>query len=240
MYSLEDLAKSVARTNPDGSKAVKLRKTYKNHIKEHGVSGAFDSVKKEMDAPDTLLAMMLAPEEEWDAQFTRGKEFGKGLPETVMACMGKAFTMARGIIPKTSWNGAVLGELVSAPSQNESAKVMQTGNKAGAPQNPSIARTAKSDPPRPKRNLKKRTYGDSSFEGYGEGYVDDDAQETGYSGTDGEDRAGSRKRPKKVGSMLYLQTLWLTTKRLRKVTTSKIPRCVKTVTVQEWLELDSR
>lgn len=158
-----------------------------------------------MDAPDTLLAMMLAPDEEWDAQFTRGKEVGKGLPENVMAGMSKAFTMARGIIPKTSWNASVLGELVSAPSQTESAKPMQNGNKTPNPQNPSIARTAKSDLPRPKRNVKKRTYGDSSFEGYGEGYVDDDTQETGYSGTDGEDRGGSRKRPKKVCSMLYLQ-----------------------------------
>jgi hypothetical protein len=33
---------------------------------------------------------------------------------------------------------------------------------------------------------------------------------------------------------------WLTTKRLHKVTASKIPRCAKTVTVQAWLELDSQ
>jgi hypothetical protein len=158
-----------------------------------------------MDAPDTLLAMMLAPKEEWDAQYTKGKEVGKGLPENVMASMGKAFTMSSGIIPKTSWNTAVLGELIAAPTQIESAKAMQNGNKTPNPQNPSVVRTAKSDLPRPKRNVKKRTYGDSSFEGYGEGYVDDDAQETGYSTGDGDDRSGSRKRPKKVGSMLYLQ-----------------------------------
>jgi hypothetical protein len=202
---LEDLAKSVARTNPDGSKAVKLRKTYKNHIKEHGVSGAFDSVKKEMDAPDTLLAMMHAPEEEWDAQYTRGKEIGKGLPENVKASMGKAFTMARGTIPKSSWNAAVLGELIYAPSQTESAKATQNGIKIPVPQNPSVVRTAKSDLPRPKRNIKKRTYDDTSFEGYAEGFMDDDAQETGYSTAEGDDRGGSRKRPKKVCSMLYLQ-----------------------------------
>jgi hypothetical protein len=196
---LEDLAKSVARTNPDGSKAVKLR------IKEHGVSGAFDSVKKEMDAPDTLLAMMHASEEEWDAQYTRGKEVGKGLPENVKASMGKAFTMARGIIPKSSWNAAVLGELIYAPSQTESAKTTQNGIKTPVPQNLSVVRTAKSDLPRPKRNIKKRTYDDTSFEGYAEGFMDDDAQETGYSTAEGDDRGGSRKRPKKVCSMLYLQ-----------------------------------
>jgi hypothetical protein len=198
MYGLNDLAKSVARTKPDGSKAVKLRKTYKNHIKDHGVSGAFDSVKKEMDAPDTLYAMMIAPEEEWDAQHTRGKEIGKGLPENALARMGKAFTMARGVIPKTSWNNSVLGDLIPAPTPTESAKVIQNGNKTSIPQNPSVARAVKSELPRPKRNVKKRTYGDSSFEGYGEGYIDDDAQETGYSTGDGDDRGGSRKRPKKT------------------------------------------
>ena len=58
---------------------------------------------------------------------------------------------------------------------------------------------------RPKRNVKKRTYGDSSFEGYGEGYVDDDMQEMGYSTGDGEDRGGGRKRPKKVCYLLHLK-----------------------------------
>lgn len=34
LYGLEDIAKSIARTNPDGSKGVKLRKSYKNHIQD--------------------------------------------------------------------------------------------------------------------------------------------------------------------------------------------------------------
>jgi mediator of RNA polymerase II transcription subunit 19 len=32
MYNLNDLAQSLARVNPDGSKGVKLRKSYKSHI----------------------------------------------------------------------------------------------------------------------------------------------------------------------------------------------------------------
>jgi hypothetical protein len=218
-----------------------LRKTYKNHIKDHGVSGLFDSVKKEMDAPDTLYAMMIAPEEEWDAQNTRGKEISKGLSENVLASMGKAFTMARGVIPKTSWNNSVLGlEMAGGSATTDSSKAIQNGNKTPIPQNPSIARTAKSDLPRPKRNVKKRTYGDSSFEGYGEGYVDDDAQETGYSTGEGDDRGGSRKRPKKVGILLQLSSTWLTIRRLRRATASKVLPCVKIVTVPAWSALDSR
>lgn len=34
LYGLEPIAKSLARTNPDGSKGVKLRKSYKNHIQD--------------------------------------------------------------------------------------------------------------------------------------------------------------------------------------------------------------
>lgn len=34
VYGLESITKSIARTNPDGSKGVKLRKSYKNHIQD--------------------------------------------------------------------------------------------------------------------------------------------------------------------------------------------------------------
>ncbi|RLV96498.1 Mediator of RNA polymerase II transcription subunit 19 [Spathaspora sp. JA1] len=34
LYGLEPIVKSLARTNPDGSKGVKLRKSYKNHIQD--------------------------------------------------------------------------------------------------------------------------------------------------------------------------------------------------------------
>ncbi|KAK6458232.1 mediator of RNA polymerase II transcription subunit 19 [Scheffersomyces xylosifermentans] len=34
LYGLEPIAKSLARTNADGSKGVKLRKSYKNHIQD--------------------------------------------------------------------------------------------------------------------------------------------------------------------------------------------------------------
>ncbi|CAN3356368.1 mediator of RNA polymerase II transcription subunit 19 [Diutina catenulata] len=34
LYGLEPVARSLARTNPDGSKGVKLRKSYKNHIQD--------------------------------------------------------------------------------------------------------------------------------------------------------------------------------------------------------------
>jgi len=193
LYNLEDIAKSVARTNPDGSKGVKLRKTYKNHIKDHGLSGSFDSVKREMDAPETLYAMTMAPDEEWDVQYRRGREVEKGLA-SVLPNVNKALTMARGAIPKGSWNSSVLGELLVPPA--EPAKHPQSASRTPHQPNPVTSRTAKMEIQRPKRTGKKRTYNEIDFEGYGEGYVDDDSHEAGYSTGEGEGL--SRKRPKKT------------------------------------------
>lgn len=41
-YGLQDLSRQVARTNPDGTKAVKLRKSYKNQIND--LSGKFSVI----------------------------------------------------------------------------------------------------------------------------------------------------------------------------------------------------
>ena len=204
VYSLTGNAAGVARHFPDGKKNT-LRKSYKGKIKDSGISGQFDSVKKELDAPDTLFAMMMQPQEEWDAKYTLGKDIEKGIPEAVRANLGKAMTMARGIVPKEMWNNSVLGELAApAFGATPTAKPIQAGVKPAIGQNAAVARIAKGDIPRPKRNIKKRTYGDASFEGYGEGFVDDEVQDGGYSTGEGDERAMGQKRRKKVGSLIWL------------------------------------
>ena len=202
-YGLNELAETVARTNPDGSKKT-VRKTYKGHIKRVlKLSGNFDSVKKDIEAPDTLWSMMTQPDEVWNSQFGHAsKEIEIGLPQGVTGQLGKAVTMARGIIPKDAWNNSVLGELVATPTPVEPPKILQNGVKKPPSLSAAGPRTAKVEGPRPKRNIKKRTYGDASFEGYGEGFVDDDAQDGGYSTGEGDERMG-RKRPKKVCTMVY-------------------------------------
>jgi hypothetical protein len=181
---------------------VKMRKTYKNKVKDFGISGNFDSIKKERESPDSMFMMMIAPQQEWDVEHTRGKEIEKGL-DSVLGSMGKAFTMAKGKIPKSRWNSVVLGEVAASVPQTQ--PMPQNGVKTPVPNSgaPGTQRP-KSELPRPKRNVKKRTYGDSSYEGYGEGYVDDDAHETGYSTNDGDERGMGRKRPKKVCILLEM------------------------------------
>lgn len=202
---MHDVAKNVARTKPDGTKNA-LRKSYKKYLKP--ISGAFDAVKKEQDAPDTLFALLTQPDDVWEANNVLGQEIGKGLGDSVKASMGQAFMMAKGKIPKREWDESVLGQLPPANGP-DSASGMQNGSRTPVPQNAAVARPGmKTEKPRPQRNVKKRSYGDSSYEGYGEGYVDDDNQETGYSTGEGDDRGG-RKRPKKVGTLRFDLCTWL-------------------------------
>jgi len=230
----------VSRSNPDGSKKT-VRKTYKGHIKRVlKLSGNFDSLKKEIDAPDTLWSMMTQPDEVWDSQYAHvSKELDMGLPHAVTGSLGKAMTMARGVIPKDMWNNSVLGELVSPPIPTEPAKAVQNGVKRPPLQAGGVSRAAKVEGPRPKRNVKKRTYGDASFEGYGEGFVDDDGQETGYSTGEGDDRLG-RKRPKKVCNLIHRHDGTANRQRLCNQTVFKVLLLDRIATVQEWSEFECR
>lgn len=203
-YGLSDVAQTVARINPDGKKNV-IRKTYKNYIsKVFQLPGAFEADKKDTEAPDSLWAMMTQPEEVWENQYRQPtKEIGLGLSEQTVASLGKAVTMARLKSMGDAWDEGILGSH-SNKARDEAAKLAQNGARTpvhlSQAQNPAIQRSSKAEPPRPKRNIKKRSYGDASFDGYGEGFVDDDLHDGGYSTAEGDDRTG-RKRPKKSGTM---------------------------------------
>lgn len=204
------------------------------------MSGNFDSVKRGAEEPNSLVSMMCQPDEVWNAQYAQAsKEIETGIPQPVLANLGKAVTMARGVIPKDMWNSSVLGELVPPSAPAQPAKGVQNGVKTQQPPQAAGVRTVKPEVPRPKRNIKKRTYGDASFEGYGEGFVDDDAQETGYSTGDGDERTG-RKRPKKVCTWLYQHHDPANITRLYNQTVFKVRLRGKIVTVQAWLEYECR
>ncbi|KAI1462289.1 Rox3-domain-containing protein [Annulohypoxylon moriforme] len=198
MFDLTGVAAEVARTKPNGEKNA-LRKTYKGHIRTLGLSGHFDAVKKEPETLDGLLALSLVPEDSWFAMEVQGREIEKGLAQVNQAQLARATTMARGIIPKTSWDSSVLGDL--APSTMPKKAGNDQSARPTAPSTP--AASALGITPKPSKPLtpqidrarrlgKKRSYQDSSFEGYGEGYGDDDAG--GYSTGDGDDRSKLKRR----------------------------------------------
>lgn len=202
MFNLTSLASEVAREKPNGEKNA-LRKTYKGHIKRLGVAGHFDVQKKKEDAPSDFMAMLQVPELEWNVHEVKGREIGDGLSEATVSSLGRALTMAKGPIAKSVWDTSVLGELAPSngdgkipSSARETAPNTPSASTPTATDRPKMHLAPGQDPARPRRNIKKRTYGDSSYEGYGEGFPDDDGGvDTGYSTGEGE---GGQKRRKKV------------------------------------------
>lgn len=212
MFNLIGLAAEVAREKPNGEKNA-LRKTYKGHIKRLGVAGHFDVQKKKEDAPSEFMAMLQVPDLEWNVHHVKGREISDGFSDTTLANLGRAMTMAKGPISKGVWDTSVLGDL--APSNVDGSRqpssARPTAPNTPLPGTPGAMGRLKpqgalgQDPSRPRRNIKKRTYGDSSFEGYGEGFPDDDAgMDTGYSTGEGE---GSQKRRKKVNILVLKMAL---------------------------------
>ncbi|AEO56341.1 hypothetical protein MYCTH_2301145 [Thermothelomyces thermophilus ATCC 42464] len=206
MYGLTGLAAEVARVLPNGEKNA-LRKTYKGHIKRLGVQGHFDEVKQDPNREYSLTYLMKLPQDVWDYQHVRGQDIKDGFSSEVQQKLLRAMTMGKGVVPKSQWDSSVLGDLAPGKADRQSLSARPT-----APNTP-VPSAGLQGVPRPKvgtplaqpqdagrsmRNIKKRSYGDSSFEGYGEGYGDDEtAAETGYSTGEG-DMASGQKRRKKV------------------------------------------
>ncbi|QPG96929.1 hypothetical protein C2857_005501 [Epichloe festucae Fl1] len=205
IFGLAGLAAEVAREKPNGEKNA-LRKTYKGHIKRLGVAGHFDVQKKKEDAPSEFMAMLQVPELEWNVHQAKGREVTDGLSESTLSNLGRAMTMSKGPVPKSVWDTSVLGDPATTnanPSKPMSAKPSTPNTPLSSTPNalsrPKSQLPPGHDPDRPRRNIKKRSYGDSSYEGYGEGFPDDDGGiDTGYSTGEGE--GGHKRRKKNSGN----------------------------------------
>ncbi|KAM6512618.1 hypothetical protein FSOLCH5_010327 [Fusarium solani] len=207
MFNLTGLAAEVAREKPNGEKNA-LRSSYTGHIKRLGIAGHFKVQKVEnrgendpQEESDFAQILHLG-DEDWNNSFVRGREISLGLSQSSLSSLGRAVSMAKGSIKKDVWDTSVLGLQSSNGELKQPSSARPTApntplNVPGAVGRLKAQGASANDPNRPRRNIKKRTYGDSSFEGYGEGYPDDDnAMEGGYSTGEGE---GSQKRRKKVG-----------------------------------------
>ncbi|KAI9782925.1 MAG: hypothetical protein M1839_004400 [Geoglossum umbratile] len=212
MYSLQPLAASVARNDPVTGEKRKLRKSYKGKIQGFDLAGRNESVKHPEGQPGGLLEMLDWPEEEWQNQKVMGREIEKGFGEVMLAKLSKALKMEPGPLP--DFDEGILGLDLEPPptsvgipslkrplqqaNNNFRQPATTTTHTNGATPRPVESPSA--DPARPKRAGKKRRYDERSFEGYGEGYVDDDVDMAagGYSTGDGEDgrRSGKKRRKK--------------------------------------------
>ena len=196
LYHLDKVAASVARKDPvTGEKINKLRKSYEGKVKALQLAGK----NKAVSTPNEFTNMLLFPDEEWFTQKVFGKSVEDGLPSKILYRLDKAVQANPGPLPAQEnerWKSIIGADeppkiIAKKPSQSSSISL-----------DPRAAPLA-TRPGRPERAGKKRSYLDSSFKGYGEGFLDDDP--LSISGGEDESRSGlSKKRRRKMGQDVSL------------------------------------
>ena len=198
-----------------------MRKSYEGQLKSFALSGKNKSVKHDESKGMGLSEMAAWPEEEWQNQKVFGKDVKAGMSEAMKAKLEKAMYMLPGPVPDNDKWEDLLGIEKGKPLDANKDKGLKNAmaNKPNTQQvngirPPNIASNNSApvaEPIRARRTTKKRRYDDGSFEGYGEGFVDDD-MEIGYSS--GESRstknsAGTRKRRKTKVSIQHLDLIYV-------------------------------
>jgi hypothetical protein len=201
-YGLTGLAIEVARVLPNGEKNA-LRKTYKGHIKKLGVQGHFDEDKQDPNREYGLSYLMKLPQDVWDLQHVRGQDIRDGFTSEVQQKLTRAMTMSRGVVPRAQWDSSVLGEMGPGKGERQALSARPTAPNTPLPSagpqglpRPKTGTPLLQDASRSMRTVKKRSYGDSSFEGYGESYDDEAGADTGYSTGEGDMSSGQKRRKK--------------------------------------------
>ncbi|MCJ1287792.1 hypothetical protein MMC26_007144 [Xylographa opegraphella] len=208
LYGLSPLAATVARTDPiTGEKINKLRKSYEAQVKTLGLAGRNKAVKTDANIAGSLVNLMAWPEDEWQNQVVAGKALGNGLATATLAKLEKAMKFEPGMVPKNDeWENILGLEKLKAPlpivdtkgkaALHATSKVQKmNGHVAGM-----TVGIPAGEIERPKRTGRKRRYDEPSFEGYGEGYVDDDADGIdagGYSSGGGSKKSNMSKKKRR-------------------------------------------
>ena len=204
---------SVARNDPKtGEKINKMRKSYEGQLKGFEIAGRNKAVKHEEGRPGSLIELTRWPKEEWQNQKVYGKNLRDGLPDSITKKLERAMKLDGTPVPTHEEWQNILGvghdkqkeatahvepkgkQAVKAPLKAAKINGHMKGLKVGTP--------AAGEVERPKRTGKRRRYDEDSFEGYGEGFVDDDgdgASQGGYSSNEGSRKSNpSNKKRKKV------------------------------------------
>lgn len=211
LFGLQPLAASVARNDPvTGAKINKMRKSYEGKVKTFQLAGRNRAVKHEAGKSPGLVELATWPEEEWHNQKVLGKDAHKGLSSATLAKLEQAMQMQAGPLPNNNEWEDLLGHekakpIAAAPdsTSKKSVHVENTAKVNGLTNGARVdgGKSLSSELIRPKRTGRKRRYDEHSFEGYGEGYVDDDGDIVnggGYSSGEGSRKSNTPKKRKKV------------------------------------------
>lgn len=213
LYGLGPIASTVARTDPvTGEKINRLRKSYEGKIKGLGLAGRNKASRREPSSPNSLLAICSWPEEEWQNQKVIGHEMRVAEPDSEQyQRLMKAMKMEPGPLPNQEFWEDALGHEKPAkalPTDLKSnAHLARQSNGGVSPSvspAPSVAESI-----RPRRVGKKRSYQDNSFMGYGEGFLDDDADiDPDFHSNDGDEGGkGGKKKRKRVWTVSWLPSI---------------------------------
>lgn len=204
LYGLGQLQQSVARLDPfTGEKINKLRKSYEGQIKDFQLSGRNRAVKLKQEKPNAptmresigsftkeIRGTYFETDEEW------GRENNKHniqMTDDFRSKLRRAMQMQPGRVRNEAKWDEVLGHEKKAPVPASAPPTQVSGQRPNGLVRPQIQNAA--DLKRQTRG-KKRSYGDDSFIGYGEGYSEpEDNEPDGEYGSDD----GSRRKRRKVG-----------------------------------------
>lgn len=202
-----------------GAKINTLRKSYANKLKTLGLEGKNKAVPNQGELSgllDPAWSFEQSPGVTlWDNHWSeRGKLGDSNAENEMLSKLDSALRMESGRLPAKeheNWK-SVLG--LDDPVASATAKGAGTGNATKLPSavNPQLAKTSAShamrnsapatpsNQIRPDRKGKKRSYDDSSFEGYNQGY-DDDGYSTGGIDDTGRRHDSSKRQKRKVSSI---------------------------------------
>lgn len=187
-----------------------MRKSYEGKVKTFQLAGRNRAVKHEAGKSLGLVELATWPEEEWHNQKVMGKDVHKGLSSAALAKLEQAMQMEAGPLSNNNEWEDLLGhekaKPIAATPDLTSKKPSHVDNTAKVNGITNGARFdggkgSSSELVRPKRTGRKRRYDEHSFEGYGEGYVDDDGDNIlggGYSSGEGSRKSTTSKKRKKV------------------------------------------
>jgi len=197
IYGLHTMQQSVRRALPGlPDSGVKLRKSYDGKVKD------LEGKVKNIARPGMLFSLLQYPDEEWQVQKVMGKELvrwdhkGNEIPgqdpaDELLAKLGQATTSGPGRLPadeRTKWQSLLKSDdfVGKGPLQARTEKAPTVVSKSQQYVSNSAPGSPRGVPagPRPKRQGTKRRYHDDTFEGYGEGFVDDHLDNVSMSGVD--------------------------------------------------------
>ena len=192
-----------------GEKINRLRKSYEGQIKSFGLAGRNKAVQHDYSTDGlSLLQLTQWPEEEFTIQRMLGKEVGKGLSDATKAKLERAVDLKPGKVSKNAEWESALGHEKRAMTDDIKGKKPEIQKDTVQPSVVPVkvnghinGTTSVPETNRPRRVSKKRSYVDSSFEGYGETF-DDDAQDDDSSNEGSRRSSNPRNKRRKVSLLL--------------------------------------